>query len=203
MIHRNQIAPEMNKDIININNELSHCEARLSAIKLVANVTMVDTQPVIGDHKDSKETPPEVMASSDVASSSQPSLVEYKEVISCLEKSNVELATVNEQVTLKVVNLENEKTSLMEELQRLQAEMQELREGTMSAVGEDLQMQDGAGESMKISEDIGEKEQNDDKKGEENNEESDHDREQEAEVTSAQESVTDKEQVQSRIDLIF
>ena len=196
MIHRNQIAPEMKKDIININNELDHCEARLSAIKLVGNVTMVDIQPVIGDHEDGKETPTEVMAPSDVASSSQPLLAEYKEVISSLEKSNVELATVNEQVTIKVINLENEKTSLMEELQRLQAEIQELREGAMSAVGEDLQMQDSAGESVKMSEDIGEEEQRADIRAEKNDEESD--REQEAEVTAAQhleETVADKEQV--------
>ena len=183
----------MKKDLTNINNELSHSEARLSVIRRVGNITLVGAQPVITDDGVSGETPSEVVAggeTAEVASSSQPLLTEYKEVIVGLEKSNMELSTVNEQLTVKVVNLENEKTSLIEELQRLQVELQELRGETMSVAGEDLQ--DGAGETVKITD---EEEQVDDKRGESDEE---TEGEQEAEDTSVQpleESVTDKEQV--------
>lgn len=189
----------MKKDLTNINNDLAHCESQLSVIRRVGNITLVDAQPLITDDGVSGEMASEEVTggvTAEVASSSQPSLTEYKEVIVGLEKSNMELSTVNEQLAVKVVNLENEKTSLIEELQRLQVGLQELRGGAMSAAGEDLQMQDGAGETVKTSKDADKVELMDDKRGEESDEETEG--EQDAEDTSVQpldESVTDKEQV--------
>ena len=185
-IHRNQITPELT----NVNNELAHCESQLSVIRRVGNITLVDAQPV-GDGV-SGETPSKVITSgetAEIASSSQPLLTEYKEVIVGLEKSNMELSTVNEQLTIKI-------TSLIEELQRLQAELQDLRGGAMSAAGEGLL--DNAGETVKISQDTGEEEQMDDKRGEESDEETEEQEEEDTSVQPLEESVTDKQQVQSR-----
>ena len=178
----------MKKDLTNINNQLAHCESQLSVIRIAGNIMLVDGQ-----------VPSEVVTggeTAEIASSSQPLLAEYKEVIACLEKSNMELSTVNEQLTIKVVNLENKKTSLIEELQRLRVELQELRGGAMSAVGEDLQMQDGARETVKIS---GEEEQVDDKRGEESDEETEGEQEVDTSVQPLEESVT---QVQLEVDVI-
>ena len=201
VMRRNQIAPEMKKDLTNVDNELAHCESQLSVIRTVGNLILVDAQPVITDDGGSEEMPSKMVASGEAAevTSSQPLLAEYKEVITCLEKSNMELSTINEQLTVEVVNLENEKTSLIEELQRLQVELQELRGGAMSAAGEDLQIQDGAGEIVNMNKDTDEEEQ----RGEESDEETEG--EQETGVTSVQllgESMTDKEQVQSGVDVI-
>lgn len=205
IIHRNQIAPEMKKDLTNINNELAHCEAKLSAIRIVGSVISVGSQPVTADQGGSEEPPSQVVTSgeaSDTASSSQPLLAEYKEVIGCLEKSNMELSTVNEQLTVKVANLENEKASLIEELQRLQ----ELRGGgAMSAAGEDVQMLDGTGETMKMNQglvkEVTVEEQVDDKGVEESDEETEGEQDPEVSSTQLEESITDKEQVQSDVDV--
>lgn len=196
---RNQIAPEMKMDLTNVNNELAHCEAQLSAIRIVSSVISVDPQPVTADQGDSEELPSQLTTSreaSDVPTSSQPLLVEYKELIACLERSNTELSTVNEQLTTQVVELESEKASLIEELQKLQ----ELRGGgAVSAAGEDIQMLDGAGESMKRNKDV----TIEDQRVEESDEETEE--EQELEATSThqlEESTTDKEQVQSDMMLM-
>lgn len=193
----------MKKDLVNINNELAHCEAQLSAIRIVTNITSVDPQPVTADHTTSEELPSQGVTTSgetpDVAATSQPLLAEYKEVIADLEKSNMEFSSLNEQLANKVVNLENEKTSLTEELQRLQVELQELKGGAVSVVGEDIQMSDGTGGTIKmISKGTTEE---DDKSGEKSEEESEG--EQEEEITSVQleESITDKEQVQSEVSV--
>ena len=188
---------------MNINNELAHCEAQLSTIRIVSNVTSVDSQSVIAGHS-SNEEPSQMVASEqtkhDAAASSQPLLAEYKELVASLEKSNTELYTVNEQFSMKVVELENEKTSLLKELNRLQAELQELRGGAMSTVG-DVQVLDGAGENVKMdNKDTVEEEQVDDNEEEESEEETEG--EQEAEVTSVQqleEPVGDKGQVQPEV----
>ena len=197
--HRNQIAPEMKMDLTNVNNELAHCEAQLSAIRIVSSVISVDPQSVTADQGDSEELSSQLTASreaSDVPTSSQPLLVEYKELIACLERSNTELSTVNEQLTTQVVELESEKASLIEELQKLQ----ELRGGgAVSAAGEDIQMLDGAGESMKRNKDV----TIEDQRVEESDEETEE--EQELEATSThqlEESTTDKEQVQSDMMLM-
>ena len=197
--HRNQIAPEMKMDLTNVNNELAHCEAQLSAIRIVSSIISVDPQSVTADQGDSEELPSQLTASrepSDVPTSSQPLLVEYKELIACLERSNMELSTVNEQLTTQVVELESEKASLIEEVQKLQ----ELRGGgAVSATGEDIQMLDGAGESMKRNKDV----TIEDQRVEESDEETEE--EQELEATSThqlEESTTDKEQVQSDVMLM-
>lgn len=197
--HRNQIAPEMKMDLTNVNNELAHCEAQLSAIRIVSSIISVDPQSVTADQGDSEELPSQLTASrepSDAPTSSQPLLVEYKELIACLERSNMELSTVNEQLTTQVVELESEKASLIEELQKLQ----ELRGGgAVSATGEDIQMLDGAGESMKRNKDV----TIEDQRVEESDEETEE--EQELEATSThqlEESTTDKEQVQSDVMLM-
>ena len=196
---RNQIAPEMKKDLTNINNELAHCETQLSAIRIVSSIISMEPQSVTADLGGSEEPSLQVIPCrepSDVPTSSEPLLVEYKELIACLERSNTELSAVNEQLTTQVTDLESEKASLIEELQRLQ----DLRgEGTVSAAGEDIQMQDGVGETMKRSKDVTEEVTiEDNKRVEESDEETEE--EQEPEVTSIQqleESTTDKEQVQS------
>ena len=186
-------------DLTNVNNELAHCEAQLSAIRIVSGVISVDPQSVTADQGDSEELPSQLTASrepSDVPTSSQPLLVEYKELIACLERSNTELSTVNEQLTTQVVELESEKASLIEELQKLQ----ELRGGeAVSAAGEDIQMLDGTGESMKRNKDV----TIEDQRVEESDEETEE--EQELEATSThqlEESTTDKEQVQSDVMLM-
>ena len=186
-------------DLTNINNELAHCEAQLSAVRIVSSVISVDPQSVTADQGDSEELPSQLTAGvepSDGPTSSQPLLVEYKELIACLERSNTELSTVNEQLTTQVVELESEKASLIEELQKLQ----ELRGGgAVSAAGEDIQMLDGTGESMKRNKDV----TIEDQRVEESDEETEE--EQELEATSThqlEESTTDKEQVQSDMMLM-
>ena len=194
-IHRNQIAPEMKKDLVNVNNELAHCEAQLLTIRLV------DSQLVITDHGGSEESSSQGVVSteaSDTTASGQPSAAEYKELIACLEKANMELSAMNEQLDVKVVSLENEKTSLIEELQRLKMELQELRGGTMSAAG-DVQMSDGAGENIKMTKHSVEDEQVDDKSELKSDEES----EEEQEVTSVQQLEELVTEVQSEVNVII
>lgn len=187
---------------MNINNELAHCEAQLSTIRIVSNVTFADSQPVIAG-RSSNELSQMVTSEQtkrDAAASSQPLLAEYKEVIACLEKSNTELSTVNEQFSMKVVELENEKTFLLEELKRLQVELQKPRG---RAIG-DVQVLDGPGENVKMDDkDTVEEEQLDDEREEVSGEETEG--EQEAEVTLIQleESVSDKGQVQSEVIVIL
>lgn len=190
----------MKKDLTNVSNELAHCEAKLSAIRILSSVISVDPQPVTADHGGDEEPTSQMVTSGepfDAANGSQPLLAEYKEVIVSLEKSNMELSTVNEHLTVKVADLENEKASLIEELQRLQGH----RGGeATSPTEEGVQMLDGAGKTTKMNKGIVEEitieeEQVDVEESDEETEE-----EQEAENTSVQqleESVTDKEQVKS------
>lgn len=196
--HRSQIAPEMKKDLTNINNELAHCEAQLSAIKIVSSIISVEPQSVTADQGGSEEPASQVVTSrepSDLPTSSQPLLAEYKELIAYLERGNAELSTVNEQLTMQVADLENEKASLIEELQKLQ----ELRGGgAVSAAGEDTQMLDGAGETMRRDKDVTEEAtiEEDDKRVEESDEETEEEQEPEVTLTKQlEESTTDREQV--------
>ena len=58
---------------------------------------------------------------SDAPTSSQPLLVEYKELNGCLERNNTDLSMVNEQLTMQVIELENKKASLIEAQQNLKS----------------------------------------------------------------------------------
>lgn len=200
MIGRNQVAPEMIKDLTNVNNELAECEARLTAIRIINNMTSVDRLPVNADQSNSKE--PSQLVTHEKASDatgSQPSLAEYKEVIANLEKSNMEMLTVNEQLAVKVADLENEKASLIKELQRLQVEIQELRMGTAAGNA------DGPGEYVKLNKEDTVEEEQDNKREEDSEEETEG--EQEAEFTSVQqlkeETIADKGEVWSEDPVVM
>ena len=130
----------MNQKLVDTCNELTSCTAKLSLIQMLRNVTPVEVPVVTVTDNESSKQPVVPVATGElpVVPTGQPIVEEYKEVIASLEKGNIELVSVNEQLSEKVTSLEKENTDYTEELQRLRAEVQALKEGAVVAAGKDI-----------------------------------------------------------------
>jgi len=104
---------------------------------MLGNVTPVEVVNVT-DSESSKQ-PVAIVATGElpIVSTGQLMVEEYKEVIASLEKGNIELVSVNEQLSGRVSSLEKENS---EELQRLRAEVQALKEEAIVDASQDVAM---------------------------------------------------------------
>jgi len=107
---------------------------------MLGNVTPVEVSVVTLTDSESSKQPVTPGATEEVAvvSIGQPMVEEYKEVIASLEKGNIELVSENEQLSRKVTILEKENSAYSEELQRVRAELQALKEEAVVAASKDV-----------------------------------------------------------------
>jgi len=110
---------------------------------MLGNVTPVEVITVT-DSESSKQ-PVAIVATGElpIVPTGLPMVEEYKEVIASLEKGNIELVSVNEQLSGRVSSLEKENSAYSEqreELQRLRAEVQALKEEAVVVASKDITM---------------------------------------------------------------
>ena len=110
---------------------------------MLGNVTPVELVTVT-DSESSKQ-PVAIVATGElpIVPTGLPMVEEYKEVIASLEKDNIELVSVNEQLSGRVSSLEKENSAYSEqreELQRLRAEVQALKEEAVVVASKDITM---------------------------------------------------------------
>jgi len=139
-IHSSEDVREMNQKLLDTCNELASCSAKLSLIQTLGNVTAPAVPVVTVTDSESSEQPvaPVTTGEQPIVSGGQPMVDEYKEVIASLEKGNIELVSLNEQLSGRVSSLEKENSAYYEELQRLRTEVQTLKEGMVAAASQDI-----------------------------------------------------------------